>query len=365
MFVVHSVTARRWEWLRAPDVQLLFALWVYMMITALLFPAQGTLRYALVWGRFPLFYAAMRLWLITNNKQCTRLALAALFVTVAVTLDSFWQYITGVSFTGQPMRGDRLSGPLTSANVGKLLICLMLPAVGWLLSRAENKRLKWVALIVACAVTALVPLTGERAVTLLMLGGLILAALTLWLLNPYWRRHVLKSAAILAVMAALLSTQEVVRHRGMLLFEHLRHFVDSPYGQLFTAAYDMWEENPVFGVGLLRFHNECLRLLAAHDVVICDVHAHNIYLNWLAETGLIGAGIFITFAAWCAWCWWRFARTASGTAGMAAAGTGAVMFILLFPVTVTQNLFSNWPGALFWFTLAFSIGILSLCKKPA
>ncbi len=361
LFFIHCLVTRQWRWLRQTDMQILAALWIYIVAATLFSPIDGALKAALFWGRFPLFYAAMRFWLLNDRERCTRLAYCTLAVVALVTIDSLWQYATGTSLTGRPMRGDRLSGSLSSANVGNLLIKLTLPAAGWLLCTTQDPRVRKAALGIACAAAVLVPLTGERTTTLLMLIGFAAAALVLWLRYPPIRKNVMKAALVLVLAAVAVSFQDVVQHRAVKLAQDIQNFPQSPYGLLFTAAWKMWLQSPVFGAGLLGFREASLHIPPFRD----DVHAHNIYLHWLAETGIIGAGLFVLFAGWCVWRWWQFTRGARGMEGMEAAAVAATLVVLLFPITVTQNLFSNWPGVLFWFTLAFCMAILSVLRKPA
>lgn len=368
LLLVRSAATRDWQWLRLRDVQLLLALWVYLCAASSFtgLGYQSPLYMAAGWVRFPLFYACMRSRL-RDGASVMLLARATFAAVLLVTLDSYWQYATGTSLTGRPMLGERLSGSLSNANVGNLLLKLTFPAFGVLLLHGlvHGKRAeRWALAALAACVAGLIPLTGERSSTLLLLVGLAVGGTVLALRQPEMRRVMLRAVCVVLAGMALVATQSVVQQRAALLVAQISDFWSSVYGQIFTAAVTMWRAQPFFGVGLHRFHEACQPLMQAGTVTVCDIHAHNIYLQFLAETGLAGAALFLLFALWCARAWRRAWASHGGAAAPVLAGSGATLAMLLFPVIVTQNIFSNWPGALFWFSAGMAIAALH-CRKEA
>lgn len=66
--------------------------------------------------------------------------------------------------------------------------------------------------------------------------------------------------------------------------------------QLNAAAISIWQQSPLFGVGLGNFLVELPRALVSREVYFLQP-VHNIYLLLLAETGIVGLGIFL----WLIW----------------------------------------------------------------
>jgi O-antigen ligase len=62
--------------------------------------------------------------------------------------------------------------------------------------------------------------------------------------------------------------------------------------QLNAAALAIWQQSPIFGVGLGNFLVELPRVLVSREVYFLQP-AHNIYLLILAEMGLVGLGVFL------------------------------------------------------------------------
>src|SRR3546814_1680781 len=90
-----------------------------------------------------------------------------------------------------------------------------------------------------------------------------------------------------------------------------------------------------------------------HDA--CYPHAHNIYLEWLSESGLVGFICFVTFVALLVWPVLRLTWTRSDRRLTGAALCGGLI-VTLFPVAATQSFFSNWPAMVVWTALGVEIG---------
>jgi O-antigen ligase len=147
--------------------------------------------------------------------------------------------------------------------------------------------------------------------------------------------------------------------------EMLSHFPETEYGQIFHAAVKMWWQHPFLGIGRGQFQSECAALAARGEVMHsaeyieqgCNMHAHNVYLQWLSETGTIGLMLWCAFIMVCVREWWRARVLVHPAASVACA---AALSGLFFPFVNSQNIFVNWPAALFWLSLACTMATLNV-----
>ncbi len=348
----------------APDVAFALALSVWVGLSGLLHPPYGApLFISAAWARFPLAYAGLRLWALRGERRLNTVAVCGCLAIAVVIADTYWQYFTGTSLSGRAMIGERLSGPLTHPNIGNLLLKLGVAcAFALLASRQEGRARKSALVSVAAMLTALallVPLTGERSISVLMILGAGVFTATILSTRPALWRRVIAGVCIVACLSLAAWSQDIVRARAELLILQIAVFPETVYGQLFKAAWMLTSSAPLSGVGAGRFYDECRPLELAGTLTYCDIHAHNTYLQFFSETGVPGAALFIAFAAACAARWWR-TRNADA---LVFAGTGAALTILLFPVIVTQSAFANWPASLFWFTLAVTMSAVESNRK--
>ena len=79
------------------------------------------------------------------------------------------------------------------------------------------------------------------------------------------------------------------------VFKILRNFNTSAYGEIYLLAYKMFINNPITGIGINNFKYMCEINEFYNNLMInydCASHPHNIYIQWLAEGGLI---VFLHF----------------------------------------------------------------------
>ncbi len=130
-------------------------------------------------------------------------------------------------------------------------------------------------------------------------GALGQLAVLLFAMITFRRRQ--GSARLLGVLlavpflaAALLAAGTMLEFRGI---ERLLNLVDASTDksgrmELWMAALRMADSHPLFGAGLASFHG------SANNLEALGLYPHNVFLELLAETGLVGFTLFIiAFAA--------------------------------------------------------------------
>ena len=381
LFLIHTVYHKEWGWLKRRDMQCLALLWVILIISAALNQPDASLKTALTWGRFALLYAAMRYWLLLTPQAMHCIAISGFVTCTLLAIDTWWQYIHGISLSGRAAidftrigpvgEFKRLTGAMAHSNVGNLLLKISLPCAGWWLMRAWARK-QWVICayitLTMVSIFMLIPLTGERSITLLMgMAIVLMAGLFILHQKKWWIAAPLILAAGLLVFWFAQQPPVIARYQQFMF--DVSDFSASVYGQLFLASWHIWQEYPLFGAGPKAFYAVCLQLygepiIYAQKVLnYCDVHSHNIYLQWLSETGLAGFIIFIAFTGVIlAQAWRSYAQTMCLIPLVSIITGTTTLIVLFFPVIVTQSMLSNWSGMLFWFTLALACRVLSPAK---
>lgn len=74
-------------------------------------------------------------------------------------------------------------------------------------------------------------------------------------------------------------------------FENIKNFFETDYYNLFNAAYNIFLDNKLTGVGIKNFRYYCEKKLE----YVCSTHPHNYYLELLSEAGIIGFSLFSVF----------------------------------------------------------------------
>jgi O-antigen ligase len=161
----------------------------------------------------------------------------------------------------------------------------------------------------------LAPLRVRVPITLLLLLGLLLTGskfnmgltallvpMLLFWLPAREGRMAQASASVFfgvpMVALAVVAGAYLIRANNQNYYERLATFVDDPTGaSTTTSRFDLWSsslqctlESPLFGIGAGNA-DECLPF----------VHAHNVFINYMLETGFVGLVVLCAFFGVCIW----------------------------------------------------------------
>jgi O-antigen ligase len=285
----------------------------------------------------------------------TGIGLVALFWTA----DAAMQAATGVSLGGANT-SDRLSGIFGADN---LKLGLVLATLSPFALDAAARRFGvagWIAC--ALAVGTVILLAGSRA------SWLVYA---LVLLCGGWQRigrgRVLAVAVAGAVLASLLAFWLSPRFEARIerslaaLSGDARGIDEALSGRLsiWHAAGGMIAAHPLNGVGVRNFREAYPRYAAPDDFFLSRgqggaLHAHQIVLEVLSETGAIGLGLWLMGAALAVRAW----RWALPDARRRAAVPAVALAATVFPLNTSLAFYSNFWGGVFLLLLALFAGAL-------
>jgi O-antigen ligase len=180
---------------------------------------------------------------------------------------------------------DLYAGPFQNRNTYASFVELLLPVVIW--KAMTSKRSAWFWWGVAAMLPASVIATGSRAGSLLILcelGTLLLVQIRARILFPLTGVAIAVMATGWDTLADRLSHEDWSSHRR----------------QLYASTVAMVAERPALGHGLGTFE-EAYPRFATFDMDRRVNHAHNDWLEWAAEGGLVVPLCLITFLALVAW----------------------------------------------------------------
>lgn len=347
-FLHESRRRRDWTWLRRGWVALTFALWGYFTLRGLFaeHPSAAVFR-AAAWIRYPLFGMALAFYLLRIAPVQEGLVRCLGAVLVFIMADSLFQFYVGQDVFGRlPLHSQegslRLTGPFGDPKVGIVLAWLGLPVVAWL---ACIGRL-WAGAM-ALGIFLVVFLSGERMALLLLGFGYALLALSIRAL-----RLPALGMGCVALVAVFLAVQAdpALRARQMeSVLATIQHYEASPYGQIWGSVQAMVVQHPVFGVGAKHFRLSCPDpRYGAPDTVPtrCNIHPHQLYLEWLVEGGAVGLALFLALLACLlrdALRGWRLRRADTLYLGLLIA-----LLLRVWPLSTSTSFFAAWSALPFW-----------------
>jgi O-antigen ligase len=306
------------------------------------------------------------LWLVAMavaSERGRRLTFGGIAVIALLwTADGLVQAATGWS-VGGPATADRLSGVFGAENLKLGLVLASLApfplaaaaarfgAAGWLLAAAAlvvvvllaGARASWLTLSLVLVFSGWRHLGGKRALLAMVLGGLVLFGLSMAFSDKLQQRVERTEAAL---------------NGGT---EGLDHALSGRL-PIWQAAWNMVLAHPFNGVGVRGFRQAYPDHAIEGDPWLLDAehgagyHAHQIVLEVMSETGLVGLFLWVGGVA-LAWRAWRFATPA---ARERAAVPALALAVTVFPLNTHLAFYSTfWGGVTLLLAALYSGSLLA------
>jgi O-antigen ligase len=246
-----------------------------------------------------LFYAISG-W-IHSRIQIERLIKLLLISTIAVALFGFYQELSGgysdlylYLFEAEiPDWNGRISSFLFHFNALAAYLNLIIPfAIGYMVlaNKRSSELLGWICL---CTAGAALYLTGSRGGLLAFGGILFLAVLFIRMrLRPGLDKlkRVITSLVLAGVVVVLLVPRPSEQEQSTRL-QDVDEFTELSRLALWGTAAMMFTEHPILGAGYGNYKSRYIDYLP--DIEADKMDAHNLYLQLLSETGILGFACFM------------------------------------------------------------------------
>ena len=134
-------------------------------------------------------------------------------------------------------------------------------------------------------------------------------------------------------------------------------FKSSSYGKLWNSGYELWKLHPWNGVGFKNFRVDCdIEIIDTSNNThpLCSSHPHNLYLEILSETGLIG---FCLFSLYLFFIFkeiiYNFSFVANNQSKDLYVSSSILICIILIPVLTSGSFYTSLNGLYIWLHIAF------------
>jgi O-antigen ligase len=364
LFLYHSYKNIGWHWVREKwfCFALIFTIYCLTINSAMSIEPTESLAYSLFFVRWPIFAIALSYWILNDVKSLKKFFMSMSIVLLFIIFDTWWQFIFEKDIFGfEKFSNDRLTGPLKgNPHVGMWLAKLaMLPPLFLILydkykQKKYENNLTYSFFIISTILLLSVFITGERMSLLLTVASIFI----LFMGFSFAKLFSLKKVTILLLISSIVilffaySFPETTQRAFFSLIEKILNWKSSDYGLVWQSAYDVWMQSPVFGVGLHKYREACENLgiygssyLQSIGPGVC-FHPHNITLQLLSETGVIGFILFylmvsvLTFTSLKTYyrkkLWLSFALVFN------------IIFTCFLPIASGTSFFANKYGAIIW-----------------
>jgi O-antigen ligase len=330
---------------------------------------EPTASTALAFLRFP-FAILFAIYALAKTEHQTNLYTAIFAMFTLVVFDGLLQAATGSNLLGSPMIGDRISGLFYP----KLSLGLWIAPFGVIYFEkvrqlAKSSRYGWAYWLLLAPYTATVLLSGSRASWGIYIAGMIGFAVYLYYTNP--QRNIKKYLIIIAALTIPLSV-------ALYHYPPFQHKVEATAG-LFSGNYDqvnaatsirlpiwivalkMSKDHLINGVGPRGFRYAYPPYAEKDDVFLKmnpnmgPNHPHQIFLEVLVETGIIGVIGYFAFLFFIIKLTWQAIRQHN----YHAVPFGIAVLVATMPINAGIGFYASVLSAMTWWMLAIFFATLS------
>ena len=372
LFLIYCTRKNNFSYFKNKYFYFFFIFWLYLLINILInnfnFDSFAT---ALVYIRFGIFVIAIVALLETNEKFIKYFFYSIFICFTSLILDGFYQYFMGENILGFKTHTQyRISSFFNDELIlGSYLSRLWPIFFGLSIFIFKQKdKLFFLFILVFIFSEALIFLSGDRtSFFYINLSAIFVILFSHKLMRL--RFFTLLSSILLIIVISFISPlakERVFDHtlnqmnlinedkkaqEGIYIFskQHTHHYI---------TAYRMFLDNKLSGIGVKNFRNFCDDKKYRESELSCSTHPHNIYIQLLSETGIIGFLFLITILFYfCAnilkHSIYKFKERVYFNDFEICILSGIVIY--LWPLVPTMNLFNNWVNITMIITLPFLI----------
>jgi len=376
--------------------------WGYLLLISIIAENKYlSFRDAIIFIRI-LFIPILFFYLFSiDKKYLEKIIFVIFFTTIFVTIDTFYQYTQydpELGF-GRDLFGfvsnwyGRLTGPFGDELIpGAYLSKFTFLGLIFLFIKIQNKNyLNLISIIYLISIGLTIFATGERMAMATFLMGLvflfiffknkrIIFLLSLILIiffsyisikiHPFYNDYkIIESTPYhlglkIEKQFKCKNNKSIVCNKTIVLqpefSQVIKNFKISAYGEIYNLGIKMLQDHKFFGTGLNNFTYLCKndeRYINIMKNYTCVSHPHNLYIQWLVETGIIGFLIFLIYLTFIIYLIIKKYKNEYSIIGL------ATLLILFWPIMSTGSLLKNWNGISSFYIIGICLALYQLNKK--
>ena len=363
IFLYLSINLNFLDWHKENWIKIIFIFWLYLIFISLFATDYvNALRSSFFFIRY-LFFSLLIGYFGFKIIKFENILKIWFFILLVVVIDVWVQFTVGVDIFGIEKNGNRLSGPFGDELVlGAFIWKLSCPIISLIILKFFlNGDYVYKKYLIACSILPVtVLISGERMSFVMYL--LFLIATTTYLSFYKKKLKLFLGLIIVSIFSLLIIFSNIssVKNRYQEFYNIVENFGSSSYGKLFVSGFELWKKNPVIGVGLKNFRIECDEQLENREPILhplCSTHPHNLYLEILSETGIVGFLIFISFVTTFLVRYFNLNLfLKNNDKNFFFVVTLLISFIsFIWPISTSGSFFTTWNGSFYWMIIGLII----------
>lgn len=342
----------------------IFSIFIYLIFIS--FFAEDiyrALRSSSSQARFLLFVLLMSS-LSVSKKVIDNYCNFTSFLILIVSGDTLIQYFLGFNLFGLEGAKDRLSGLFgNELIVGSFIFLISIPIISNFLYEFNEKnnfyKIYYSFFYFNCLVIIL--LSGERMSLILFL----LSSILIFYYNFKIKNTLFFVSFLILLISIIFNASTSVKNRFTNFYQDVSNFSHSNHFRLFSGAYNIWIDNKFIGVGLKNYRHQCDTEIIdkiTKTPTLCSTHPHNFYIEFLAETGLVGFSLYLILFICLIYLFFKKIKYLKKEFKGFYFGSLIIIMIYIWPIKSSGSFFSTFTASFFWFNLGLLFLILNSNK---
>jgi len=378
-FLYYSHKNIGWEWIKDKwfVAALIFSAYCMTINSALSINPTESLAYSIFFIRWPIFAMALSYWILNDIKSLKKFLVSMTIVLIFIIFDTWWQFFFELDIFGfEKFRSNRLTGPFkgnpqVGVWISKLVLLLPLFLILYNKMKLQDHRnyLTYVFFIISTLLFLSILITGERMALLMMISSIFIlfVGLALDKIFSFKKIFILLLLSFSGILIFAYFFPDPTQYAFVSTIEKILNWRSSDYGLVWQSAYDVWMQSPFFGAGLHKYREACENLgtygtyyLDSAGPGVC-FHPHNITLQLLSETGVIGFVLFYLMVIFLAISSLRTYVTKKLWLNFAI--VFSIIFTCFLPIQSGTSFFANKYGAIIWLLVGVMLATNKLFNK--
>jgi O-antigen ligase len=372
LFLFKSYKTKNYEWINNIFIKILIVFLLYLLVVNSIFSKNpyDTLMYSFSFVRWPIFSLAIAYWLLNDLKSLNKFFYSLCAVFIYYLIHIFYQYFidsSGIFGFSENSFPGRLSIPF-SDNVfpGRFLIFIsfILISINILKNKINVYSLNSNLIIFILSIGfAGIFFTGERMSFLIYSTSTIFIYLALVLENKKNIIYIfiLTPVFLFFIFLVFFFDSEIFNRIIVSTYGKIKYLGQSDYGIVFNTSIEKWKDNYLFGGGLHQF-DKILPIYGYGFMGQAKIfHAHNLPLNLLVETGIVGLVIFYSIIIKIIlFVFKKFYFTKEYLLFFSCLN---LLYISFFPFHTHFKLSHNWINASSWLSIGIIFSIVMIYEQ--
>ena len=304
-YLFQIILSKNFQFIKKPFFHILIFIYIYLIFNSFIsIDLSSGIYRNFGFLRFILFFLAVNYFFYQFNNS-NKIFNVWLVIFSILIIDSYIEFFFGKNLLGfEHNYGRRLVSFFKDEPVvGALINGFIFILAGYLFRDINNKNIKTKIIIFISLVLFLICilLTGERSNTIkIYLGFLIFFYLCK---NFSFKFKIVSSIIFLVLVSFIFYKSEFLklRYGGQLIAnlttEEKRNefYQNSLHVRLNKSGIEVFKNYPLFGVGNKNYRIETCdkEKIKLNKLYLCNTHPHQIYIEFLAEHGILGTGVVL------------------------------------------------------------------------